>query len=360
MITFASQKNHNNMATVTIIGIGQMGSALAFVAAHNGNQIRMVGSPVDDAVVEACIRDGKHPKMDIPYPKGIQYYYCKDWEKAVEGTDFVIGAISSFGVEWFLEDILKSLAPSVIVLSLAKGLVELPGGKLVSYPDYWVRELRKCGIRRNIYALGGPGTADGIIRKDHTHVVICGKDSSILKMMKESLQTPWFHISITKDARGLETAVAIKNAYALGIAMALGYARKLHGNQEEAFYNSQACVFYQAIKEMIRILDMQGANFDSTLIGIGDLYVTATGARTRKLGLLLGEGKTCEEAQEILGGMTLESLVVIRRLAQSITERARKGQVNLNDFPLLQFVIGVLDSGTMTDLPWDKFTFVTL
>ena len=348
------------MAIVTIIGIGQMGSALAFVAAENGNVVRLVGSPVDDAVVDACKKDGKHPKMDIPYPKGTEYYYCKDWKKAVEGAAFVIGAISSFGVDWFLNEILKNLAPSVTVLSLAKGLVELPGGKLVSYPDYWVRELRKCGIRRNIYALGGPSTADGVIRRDHTHVVICGKESALLKMMKEALQTSWFHISITKDARGLETAVAIKNAYALGIAMALGYARKLNGDQDDAHYNSQAGVFYQAIKEMIRILDMQDANFDSTLIGIGDLYVTATGARTRKLGLLLGEGKTCEEAQALLGGMTLESLVVIRRLAASITERAQKGQVNLNDFPLLQFVISVLDNGTMTDLPWDKFTFENL
>lgn len=348
------------MAVITIIGIGQIGSALAFVAAENGNQIRFVGTPVDKEVVDACIRDGRHPKLDIPYPAGTRYYYCENWQDAVQDSTFVIGAISSFGVDWFLESILKKLDPAMPVLSAAKGLADLGDGTLVSFPDYWVRALRKCGIRRNIYALGGPGTAAGIMHHDHTQVVICGKDSALLKMMKEALQTSWFHISLTKDARGLETAVAIKNAYALGVAMALGFARKAHGDDDDDHVNSQAAVFTQAVKEMIRVLELQNAQFDSTLIGIGDLYVTATGARTRKLGLLLGEGKTCEEAQALLGDMTLESLVVIRRLADAITIRAHKGQVNLADFPLLRFVIGVLDSGKMEDLPWDQFTFENL
>ena len=345
------------MATISIIGIGQIGSALAFVAAANGNLVRLVGTPVDKEVVDACKRDGRHPKLDKPYPAGTEYYYCEDWQEAVKGSDFVIGAISSFGVDWFLEEILKKLDPAMPVLSAAKGLADLGNGKLGSYPDYWVRALRKCGIRRNIYALGGPGTALGIMHLDHTQVVICGKETALLRMMKKALQTSWFHISLTKDAKGLETAVAIKNAYALGVSMALGYARKNHGDEDDAHYNSQAAVFTQAVKEMIRVLELQNAHFDSTLIGIGDLYVTATGARTRQLGLLLGEGKTCEEAQAILGGMTLESLVVIRRLANSISLRARKGQVNLEDFPLLQFVIGVLDSGQMEELPWDRFSF---
>ncbi len=46
------------MAVITIIGIGQYGTALACVAAEKGNEIRMAGSPVDDEVVEACRKTG--------------------------------------------------------------------------------------------------------------------------------------------------------------------------------------------------------------------------------------------------------------------------------------------------------------
>lgn len=345
------------MAIITIIGIGQMGSALTFVAAENGNELRLVGTPVDREVVDACRATGRHPKLEIPYPEGIKYWYSEDWKEAVTGSDFVIGAISSFGVDWFLNEILIPMDPTIPVLSAAKGLTDLPDGTLISYPDFWERELRARGIRRDVYGLGGPGTAGEIMRHDHTQVAICGRDTTVMRMMKDALKTSWFHISLTHDINGLESAVAIKNAYALGVAMALGYARMTDGDDQATHYNSQAAVFYQAAKEMVKVLRMQHADFDSSLIGIGDLYVTVTGARTRQIGLLLGQGKTYEEAQEILGGITLESIVIVRRLARAIAVRAEQGLVDSAEFPLLYHVIDVLDSGVMKELPWEKFTF---
>lgn len=348
------------MAIITIIGIGQYGSALAFVAAEKGNEIRMAGSSVDDEIVDACRKTGRHPKVDVPYPENVKFYHCRDWEKAVEGADFLIGAVNSFGVDWFLNDILMKLDPSVPVLSAAKGLMEKRDGTLISYPSYWESKLAKAGIKRDIYALGGPGTAEGIINHDPTHVTICGKDNAILKMMKNALQASWYHISLTHDAEGLETAVAIKNAYALGVAIALGRAHRLDKGAEQPHFNSQAAVFYQAAKEMLRVLELEHAELDSALVGIGDLYVTSMGARTRKFGLLLGEGKTCEEAQELLGGITLESLVVVRRLSHAMTVKARQGKVNLSDFPLLQYVMSVLETGKANALPWRRFTYENL
>ena len=348
------------MSVITIIGIGQMGSALAFVAAANGNTLRLVGTPVDREVVQACRVDGRHPRLPQPFPQGTAFYFCEQWQEAVAGADFVIGAVSSFGVEWFLNDILMHLDPAVPVLSAAKGLTDLEDGSLISYPEYWERALRGAGIEREICALGGPGTAGEIMAHDHTQVALCGRNAQVLRMMKEALQTEWFHISLTHDANGLESAVAIKNAYALGVAMALGYARSRDGEAEQSHYNSQAAVFYQAAKEMIRVLQLQNADFDSALIGIGDLYVTVTGARTRKIGLLLGEGKSYEEAQKILGGITLESIVVVRRLAKAMARRAERGEVDLDDFPLLAYVMDVLETGQTRDLPWDRFTFDNL
>ena len=88
--------------TITIIGSGMMGSALAFPAFENGNEVRLVGTPLDREIIEECRRTGKHPKFDKPFPKGVEYFQFEDWRKAVEGADFVIGGVSSFGVDWFL------------------------------------------------------------------------------------------------------------------------------------------------------------------------------------------------------------------------------------------------------------------
>ena len=105
------------------------------------------------------------------------------------------------------------------------------------------------------------------------------------------------------------------------------------------------------------LLEMQGASRDCENIGIGDLYVTVYGGRTRKIGILLGEGKTYEEALEILSGVTLESLVVSRRVYAAMVRKAELGLADLSEFPMLCHAAAVLDEGKDAELPWEDFTF---
>ena len=343
--------------TITIIGSGMMGSALAFPAFENGNEVRLVGTPLDKDIIDACRATNQHPKFEIPFPKGIQYYQFDQWKEAVKGADFVIGGVSSFGVDWFLNEVLTYLDPARPVLSVTKGLINLPDGTLISYPAYWVTELAKKGIHRQVNAIGGPCTSYELVAHDQTEVAFCGKDTAVIKMMKEAMQTSYYHISTTNDVIGLESAVALKNAYALGVAMTIGLVNRTLGPDAGLHYNSQAAAFYQATKEMTKLLRMQGADEDSTVIGIGDLYVTVYGGRTRKIGILLGEGKTYQEAMDILAGVTLESLVVARRVAKAIYRKAELGMVDLREFPLMTHVNDVLDNGKDAQLPWESFTF---
>ncbi len=343
--------------TITIIGSGMMGSALAFPAFENGNEVRLVGTPLDKDIIDACRATNQHPKFEIPFPKGIQYYQFDQWKEAIKGADFVIGGVSSFGVDWFLNEVLAYLDPALPVLSVTKGLINLPDGTLISYPAYWETELAKKGIHRQVNAIGGPCTSYELVAHDQTEVAFCGKDTAVIKMMKEAMQTSYYHISTTNDVIGLESAVALKNAYALGVAMTIGLVNRTLGPDAGLHYNSQAAAFYQATKEMTKLLRMQGADEDSTVIGIGDLYVTVYGGRTRKIGILLGEGKTYQEAMDILAGVTLESLVVARRVAKAIYRKAELGMVDLREFPLMTHVNDVLDNGKDAQLPWESFTF---
>ena len=79
-----------------------------------------------------------------------------------------------------------------------------------------------------------------------------------------------------------------------------------------------------------------------------------------KLIFATGNPGKLREAQEILGGITLESVVVVRRLAHAMAKKAKKGEVNLSDFPLLQYVMGVLETGKANALPWRRFTYENL
>lgn len=343
--------------TITIIGSGMMGSALAFPARENGNEVRLVGTPLDREIIEACRRTDTHLKFDRPFPKGVKYYQFEEWKTAVEGCDFVIGGVSSFGVDWFLDNVLAELDPSVPVLSVTKGLINLEDGTLISYPEYWKRALSERGIEREICAIGGPCTSYELVAHDQSEVAFCGKDSSVIRMMKSAMATSYYHISLTNDVEGLESAVALKNGYALGVAMTIGLVNREMGPDAGLHYNSQAAAFFQAVKEMRLLLEMQGASRQCENIGIGDLYVTVYGGRTRKIGILLGEGKTYDEALEILSGVTLESLVVARRVYKAICRKAELGQADMSLFPMLKHTADVLDKGKDAQLPWEDFTF---
>ena len=334
-----------------------MGSALAFPARENGHEVRLVGTHLDRDIIDACRKTGQHPTFDRPFPAGVKYFQIEEWKEAVKGCDFVIGGVSSFGVDWFLDTILSELDPATPVLSVTKGLINLEDGTLISYPDYWKRELEKRGIRRSVCAIGGPCTSYELVYHDQTEVAFCGEDSAQIKMMKEAMTTSYYHVSLTNDVIGLESAVALKNGYALAIAMTIGLINRHNGPEAGLHFNSQAGAFYQAVKEMRLLLEMQGSTRDCENIGIGDLYVTVYGGRTRKVGILLGEGKTYQEAMYILAGVTLESLVVSRRVYKAIARKAQLGQAALKDFPMLCHANAVLDEGKDAELPWEDFTF---
>lgn len=89
------------MAVVTIVGAGMMGSALAFPARENGNEVRLVGTHLDREIIETSIRTGRHPKFKRDFPAGVKYYQIEQLKEAIDGADMIIGGVSSFGVDWF-------------------------------------------------------------------------------------------------------------------------------------------------------------------------------------------------------------------------------------------------------------------
>ena len=346
------------MAIVTIVGAGMMGSALAFPARENGNTVRLVGTPLDREIIDACRATGRHPKFKKDFPAGLEYYQIEQVEEAIDGADFIICGISSFGVEWYAENILPILHENVPMISVTKGLMNLEDGTLITYLDFWQEKLDKLGKNIPLNAIGGPCTSYELVAHDQTAVAFCGKDLDILRMIKSAMTTSYYHISLSTDVVGVESAVAVKNGYALGIALTIGLNQKEFGLDSELHFNSQAAVFGQAVREMNKLLAIQGAaTLDNMVIGYGDLYVTVYGGRTRLVGILLGRGLTIGQAKDELNGVTLESLVVAERVAKAIRRKAELGKAVLADFPLLMHIDDIIVGGKEVNIPWEAFTF---
>ena len=347
------------MAIVTIIGSGMMGSALAFPARENGHEVRLVGTHLDREIIETSIKTGRHPKFVKDFPAGVKYYQIEEVDAAIEGADFVIGGVSSFGVDWFADVILPKIPDGMPLLTVTKGLFDTADGKLLTYPDLWQKKLDELGKNVPLNAIGGPCTSYELVAHDQTEVAFCGKDLKILSFLRDVMKTDYYHISLSTDVTGIESAVALKNGYALGIALTIGLNQKAFGLDSELHFNSQAAVFGQAVKEMYRLLEYQGAaSLDNISVGAGDLYVTVYGGRTRLVGILLGRGLNIDEAKAELNGVTLESLVVAERVARAVKVAAKQGKLDPANFPLLMHVNEILVEKKEVNIPWEDFTFV--
>ncbi len=346
------------MAVVTIIGAGMMGSALAFPARENGHEVRVVGTHLDREIIDVSGRKNRHPKFDRDFPEGIRFYQIEEVERAIAGSDMIIGGVSSFGVEWFGDTILPLIPDGMPVLTVTKGLMDTEDGRLLTYPQLWQEKLDALGKKVPLNAVGGPCTSYELVAHDQTEVVFCGNDLEILERLKEIMTTEYYHISLSTDVVGTESAVALKNGYALGIALTIGENQKRLGLDSEPHFNSQAAVFGQSIKEMYRLLEYQGAaDLDNLAVGAGDLYVTVYGGRTRLIGILLGRGLDIDEARAELAGVTLESLVVAERVARAIRKADQKGKLDMRDFPLLEHIDGILTEKKPVNIPWEDFTY---
>ena len=346
------------MAKIVIIGAGMMGSALAFPARENGNEVALVGTPLDREIIEASRKTGRHPKFDRDFPAGVTYYQFEEVAEALPGADLIIGGVSSFGVSWFADVVLPILPENVPVLTVTKGLMDTPDGKLLTYPALWQAKLDELGKSIPLTAVGGPCTSYELVAHDQTHVTFCGNDMEILRALRAMMATDYYHISLSTDVVGVESAVALKNGYALGIALTIGINQKAFGLDSPLHFNSQAGVFGQGMKEMYRLLAFQDAlTLDTLGVGIGDLYVTVYGGRTRLVGILLGRGLTIDEAKAELNGVTLESLVVAERVARAVKKSAELGVLDLKDFPLLCHIDEIITEKKPVNMPWEAFTY---
>lgn len=231
------------MAIIAFIGAGQMASALTFPAVENKNTVRLVGTFLDRDIIETARTTGFHPTLKRYLPsEGIEYYQIENVAQALKGADFVVCGVSSFGIDWFADNILNLIPENVPILSVTKGMIDMEDGTMITYPEYFESKLPK-DKKLSINAIGGPCTSYELADKDNSTVVFCGKDINILRKFKNLFETSYYHVSLSTDVRGVECAVALKNAYALGVSLSIGIAIGPDGKGVE-HYNSQAALFW--------------------------------------------------------------------------------------------------------------------
>jgi glycerol-3-phosphate dehydrogenase (NAD(P)+) len=346
------------MAIITIIGAGNMGTGISWPIADNEHEIRLVGTHLDNNIIDSIKKNRVHPKLKREVPESIKAYYHDEIPQAVAGADLIVSGVSSFGVEWFAQQVGPYLKPEVPVLAITKGLVAKENGDLQILPDY-LNDLLPENIRGKISlnAVAGPCIAQELSVRRQTCVYFCGRDEATLKQLRNLFATPYYHILVSTDFIGAEAGVAMKNAYSICINFPIGVYEKEGPDGIAQMFNPQAALFAQSMREMRNLVDLMGGKRESLieLSGSGDLYVTVFGGRNAKLGKLLGQNYSYDAARELLAGETLEGVEIMTRVCKALPKLESRGLAKQSDYPLLMHLYQVIYKGERVNVPWEKF-----
>jgi glycerol-3-phosphate dehydrogenase (NAD(P)+) len=348
------------MLKTAIIGAGLMGSAMAWPLSDNRHEVRLVGTHLDDAVIETCKERHFHPRLGRTLPQAVKPYFFSEVDEALEGCELIVSGVNSLGVEWLGTQLRRLAKPGMSVIGITKGLSAGLEGEVRIYPHILKKalpETLRAGVE--FAAIGGPCIAGELAARRPTCVMLGAESIEVAERMAGILRTGYYHPTPTSDLVGLETGVALKNAYTLAIGIAYGLLDAESGRDEAdaSMHNTAAALFAQSCQEIKRILEIVGGSGElaASLPGAGDLYVTSMGGRTVRLGSLLGAGKSFAEARHIMAGETLESVEIVRAMSVLLPAWRAKGRLGGSDLPLMGALIEVVVEGKPLRLPLDRF-----
>lgn len=267
---------------VTVLGAGYMGSAMAEVAAMRGHDVRLWGTWLDDALIEAVEQNKPHPRLKKALDAGITPLQSDRLAEALEGAELVVHGVSSDGIVAVLEKAAPHL-PDVPVLSVTKGFLPGESGRMERL-DAIASQV--VGRRVRYVVASGPAKAVEVARRVLTWMFFASEELADARFCKDAMGGDHLRVTTSTDVAGAAICSAMKNAYATGLGLWDGYVGP-------DCHNARAACFQQAIVEMARLVVAGGGRVETTYAapGVGNLHVTAAAGRNRAFGERVGKGK---------------------------------------------------------------------
>ena len=342
------------MKKIVIIGAGAMGSAFAVPCADNGHEIYLVGSFLEDKVIELINeKNNFHPVLKCQLPKNIIVKkYSEFNEEIKKNIDLLVVGVSSKGIEWIGKELSKFYQNQTDVLLLTKGLAVIEN-KFETLEEKINKILTNKGIRSpSISAVAGPCLATGLANRINSSVVLANENLDIVKKIGLIISTNYYSTEYSNDIIGAEVCAATKNIYSMLIGASEGLSSKSLDNEKKNKYylNTAASLVYRAVAEMRNLTKKLNGKEESAygLAGLGDLYVSSAGGRNSKMGYYLGQGYLFEDAKEkFMKEITIEGADLAFEIGPKILKEFKE-----KEFPLLFSVIKSICNNQKLEIKW--------
>lgn len=269
------------MANISVIGSGTWGMALSLLLHKKGHTVK-VWSAIP-AEVEMLNKERRHVNLPgIVIPDDMEI--TGDLESCINSAELMVLSVPSV----FTRSTARRMKPFVkegqIIVNVAKGIEE---DTLMTLSEQIEEEIPQADVA----VLSGPSHAEEVSRFIPTTCVVGARTKETAEFIQNIFMCDVFRVYTSSDIVGIELGASLKNVIALaaGVADGLGYGD-----------NTKAALITRGMAEITRLALKMGAHIETMygLSGIGDLIVTCASmhSRNRRCGILLGQGKSLEEA----------------------------------------------------------------
>ena len=272
------------MANVGVLGAGSWGTALAMVLNDNKHDVTVWSISQE----EVDLLNTKHEHTDklpgVPIDPAITF--TTDIESSIRGKDLLVLAVPSVFIRSTAKSMAEYVSDGQCIVIVSKGIEESSLKILSEVVEEEIPNASVC-------AMSGPSHAEEVARRLPTTVVAGSKKKEDAVKIQSIFMNAYFRVYISPDLLGIELGGSLKNVIALAAGMADGLG---FGD------NTKAALITRGIKEITDLALAMGARAEtlSGLSGIGDLIVTCASmhSRNRRAGILMGQGKTMQEAMD--------------------------------------------------------------
>lgn len=276
-------------ASMTVIGAGSYGTALAITLARNGHPVVLWGHNPDTIAKMQRERCNQAFLPDVPFPDNLLLE--ADLARALAASRDVLVVVPShvFG------DVLRQLKPLLRVdariVWATKGL-EAETGRLLQ--DVARDAL---GDAVPLAVVSGPTFAKELAAGLPTAIALAATDEQFADDLQQLLHCgKSFRVYSNPDFIGVQLGGAVKNVIAIGAGMSDGIGFGA---------NARTALITRGLAEMSRLGAALGADPATFMgmAGLGDLVLTCTDnqSRNRRFGIMLGQGMDVKAAQDSIG-----------------------------------------------------------
>lgn len=312
--------------TVTVLGAGNMGTAVAKLLGDNGVRVKIWNYEADTEPLDQ-IKTGRENKKYLPgvkLPANIEPE--SDLKEAVKDASVIFFVLPSSFMAALVKRVAPFLGAKAVCVGVSKGLDE----KTMALMGEVMRKNLPKGAR--VVNISGPAVARNMAEGEFTAMNAAGQDSRAVKLVQRALESNHLRLVPSADAIGVELGGSFKNVYAMAMGICDGLGLGM---------NTKAILLVSALDEMARLIVKMGGKEKTVygLSGLGDLLGTGLSpiSRNRRFGEELSKGLSKEAAAKAVG-QTVEGVGALRILIAL----ARKQRIKL---PMAEMLFRIIFEG---------------